>query len=92
MEGNIDELISRKAVLKLFATHDGKYLYEAIRNMPAAQPKRIRGRWIDDGFYGDGHSAHAFRCSVCGQYIIDYDVDPFCRWCGAKMNGDEEDE
>ena len=33
----MSDLISREAVLKLFATHDGNYLYEAIRDMPSAQ-------------------------------------------------------
>lgn len=36
----MNDLISREAVLKLFATHDGDYLYEAIRDMPSAQPER----------------------------------------------------
>lgn len=38
----MSDSISREAVLKLFATHDGKYLYEAIRDMPAEQPEIIR--------------------------------------------------
>ena len=46
---------------------------------------RPKGRWIDEGFYADGHGAHAFRCSECGGHIIEYDADPFCRWCGADM-------
>lgn len=55
--------------------------------LPSAQPKRIRGKWIDEGFYADGHGAHAFRCSECGGHIIEYDVDSFCKWCGADMRG-----
>ena len=31
------DLISREAVLKLFAIYDSDYLYEAISDMPAAQ-------------------------------------------------------
>ena len=31
----VADAIDRQAVLKLFATHDGKYLYEAIRDMPS---------------------------------------------------------
>ena len=38
----MSDLISRQAVLNLFATHDGKYLYEAIQNLPLAEPER---RW-----------------------------------------------
>lgn len=38
-----NDVISRRAVLKLFATHDGKYLFEAIRDLPSVTPKQ---RWI----------------------------------------------
>ena len=34
-----EDAISREAVLKLFATHDGKYLYEAIQELPPVQPE-----------------------------------------------------
>lgn len=37
------DVISRKAALRLFATHDGKYLYEAIKQLPSAQ---IKPKWI----------------------------------------------
>lgn len=50
--------------------------------------ERKSGKWIDEGFYADGHGAHAFRCSECGEHIIEYDIDPFCRWCGADMRGE----
>lgn len=63
-----------------------------IENMPPAQSERMRGKWIDDGFYADGHGAHAFRCSECGGHIIEYDVDPFCRWCGTDMKGGKNHE
>lgn len=79
-------------------------LYHAIGDLPHStrtveafemaiaalkQPQRMKGKWIDEGFYADGHGAHAFRCSECGGHIIEYDVDPFCRWCGADMRGRE---
>lgn len=35
-----EDCISRKAVLKLFVTHDRKSLYEAIEDMPSVQPKK----------------------------------------------------
>ena len=37
----MSDLISREAVLNLFATHDGNYLYEAIRDMPAVEPEKL---------------------------------------------------
>jgi hypothetical protein len=63
---------------------------EAVRNQPSAQSERKKGKWIDEGFYADGHGAHAFRCSECGGHIIEYDADPFCKWCGADMRGEED--
>lgn len=61
-----------------------------IRVQPTIEPERKRGRWIDEGVYADGHGAHAFRCSECGGHIIEYDADPFCKWCGADMRGSEK--
>ena len=58
--------------------------------MPTIEPERKKGEWIDEGFYADGHGAHAFRCSECGGHIIEYDTDPFCKWCGADMIGKKE--
>lgn len=37
-EARKKDLIDRQAVLKLFATHDGKHLYKAICELPSAQP------------------------------------------------------
>lgn len=56
------------------------------------EPERMRGKWIDEGFYADGHGAHAFRCSECGGHIIEYDADPFCKWCGADMRGEQDEQ
>jgi len=60
-----------------------------LKSRPSAQPEQRKGEWIDEGFYADGHGAHAFRCSECGGHIIEYDADPFCRWCGADMRGEQ---
>ena len=58
---------------------------ELVKFMPTIKQERKTGEWIDEGFYADGHGAHAFRCSECGGHIIEYDTDPFCKWCGADM-------
>ena len=67
-------------------------LFGNAEQMPSAQPERKRGKWIDEGFYADGHGAHAFRCSECGGHIIEYDADPFCRRCGADMRGEQDEK
>ena len=68
-----------------------RMLRKDLRKLPSAQPERKKGKWIDEGFYSDGHGAHAFRCSECGGHIIEYDADPFCKWCGADMRGEDDD-
>lgn len=60
-----------------------------VKSMPTIKPRN--GKWIDEGFYADGHGAHVFRCPECGGRIIEYDVDPFCRWCGAPMESERDD-
>jgi hypothetical protein len=62
----------------------------AVEDAPTIEPECKNGEWIDEGFYADGHGAHAFRCSECGGHIIEYDTDPFCKWCGADMIGKKE--
>lgn len=63
---------------------------DRLQALPSAQPEQRKGEWIDEGFYADGHGAHAFRCSECGGHIIEYDADPFCKWCGADMRGEQD--
>ena len=94
----MDDMISRQDAIDTVEKHYRAYdndLLELIafelKRLPSAQP-RPRGKWIDEGFYADGHGAHAFRCSKCGGHIINYDADPFCRWCGADMREEEQDE
>ena len=67
------------------------FCIDIVKKLPSAQAERKTGKWIDEGFYADGHSAHAFRCSECGGRIIEYDADPFCRWCGADMRGEQDE-
>ena len=90
-----DDLISRQAAIDVVEKWFGKIglnpdiCIDGLISLPSAQPERKRGKWIDEGFYADGHGAHAFRCSECGGHIIEYDADPFCRWCGANMRGEQ---
>ena len=56
-----------------------------IKALPSVTPKQMVGRWIDEGIYADGSNASAYRCSVCGEHIIEYEPDRYCKFCGAKM-------
>ena len=61
---------------------------EFLDKMPTidAEPKR-HGRWIDNGRY-DGYTMYI--CSECGHAeSIQYN---YCPDCGAKMDGDREDD
>ena len=87
VRGYVDEIRKDTVIVR----NDGGYFGTTWNEVtPSAQPERKRGKWIDEGFYADGHGAHAFRCSECGGHIIEYDADPFCRWCGAYMRGEQD--
>jgi len=60
------------------------------------EPSRRKGHWIDEGQYAEGHSHHAYRCSECGQHIIEFpsrlmDENPYCKYCGAEMENNENE-
>lgn len=65
-----------------------------IYNMPTIEPQRMRGRWIDDGQYSDNFPHHAWRCSECGESVIEIDTPwyRYCPNCGAWMVESQESE
>lgn len=55
---------------------------------PSAQPKRSKGKWIDEGQHADFFPHHAYRCSECGHHLLEIVVIyDFCPFCGADMRG-----
>ena len=80
-----EDAISRESVLRLFATHDGKYLYEAIRELPPVQKEPKTGHWIKSNIGG------AKVCSVCNAHM-GLSSFKFCPNCGAKMVEPQESE
>lgn len=80
-----EDAISRESVLRLFATHDGKYLYEAIQELPSVLPEQKTGHWIL-GRYKD-------TCSHCRcTYPKDIGFKNYCPNCGEKMEESEGEE
>lgn len=57
---------------------------EKLKSVPTvnAEPMR-RGQWIERGEY-------RFECSNCGR--IEVFESPYCRECGAKMDGEENEK
>ena len=93
------DLISRKDTiewLKKVTVTDGitfetgfKQILTDIEQMPSAEKNEM---WIDEGFYAEGHSEHAYRCSKCDEHYIGYVGEfNYCPNCGAKMQESEEE-
>ena len=93
------DLISRKDTiewLKKVTVTDGitfetgfKQILTDIEQMPSAEKNEM---WIDEGFYAEGHSEHAYRCSECDEHYIGYVGEfKYCPNCGAKMQESEEE-
>ena len=52
------------------------------------QPERKKGKWINEGVYGEGHAQCSIRCNnpLCNFHYIGYLGDyNFCPNCGADM-------
>lgn len=66
-----------------------KSRYEAAYEQGKKDTEKY-GRWIEDG-YGNG----GLVCSVCGEPCATFSNlkprDRYCKWCGAKMEGEDDD-
>ena len=70
-----------------------KIFEEAIRDAPTIDVVPVvHGRWIDEGQYADYHPHHAWRCSECGEHVIEIDTPwyKYCPNCGADMRGEQD--
>ena len=60
---------------------------ECLRALPSAQPKRDKGKWIDETFKPWGLVYHPYKCDQCGEHS---EADSnFCPNCGADMRGEK---
>lgn len=61
---------------------------DQIDMMPTIEERKT-GKWINEGAYSDYTNICAWHCSECGEHITAYptELDPFCRYCGAMMEG-----
>ena len=86
----MDDLISRYDAIKAIQrVPEGNWkntrYVNVIKAVLPAFPQPKTGHWIDEGWYADGYSGHAYRCSECGGHIIEHEPDDYCKFCGAKM-------
>ena len=88
---NNSDTISRQAAIEaVMECYDNDELFEVyeekLRELPPAQPERIKGRWISaDAIFG----GEPFYCSECGENTRDTVMGKprwnFCPNCGADM-------
>ena len=91
----MDELISRQAAIDAARDwYEGlicgsfKGLEKRLRALPSAQPKREKGKWIDETFKPWGLVYHPYKCDQCGEHS---EADSnFCPNCGADMRGEQD--
>jgi DNA-directed RNA polymerase subunit RPC12/RpoP len=96
-----EDCISRQAVKEMLTEEWTKHIpmeldinlsfvLGKINELPSVTPQPKIGRWIDDGWYAEGHSEHAYRCSKCDKNYIGYVGEhKYCPNCGAKMEVEE---
>jgi len=91
-------LIDADALLK--AVVDFPYGYRGmieseIENQPTVDAEPIRhGKWIDDGQYDNFFPHHEWRCSECGEHVLEIGLPwfKFCPACGARMDAERKEE
>lgn len=65
-----------------------KSISTRIKDLPSAQPERKKGKWIKQNPFVDTE-----ECSLCKYNIYSKELEtPFCPWCGAEMEGSENEE
>lgn len=65
---------------------DRSICYEVIERQPTIEVAKV-AQWMEDG-YGNGEIV----CSNCGEPCATFSMlkprDRYCKWCGAKMEGE----
>ena len=96
-EISMSDLIDRQSAIEaVMECYDNDELFEVyeekLRELPPAQPERIKGRWISaDAIFG----GEPFYCSECGENTRDTVMGKprwnFCPNCGADMRGEQDE-
>lgn len=58
-----------------------------------AEPVK-HGKWLDDGQYDNFFPHHEWRCSECGEHVLEIGAPWFkyCPNCGARMDAERKEE
>lgn len=60
---------------------------ERLKTVPAVDAVPVvHGRWISSGF-----EVKFINCSVCGKQRFQIDATNYCPYCGARMDGKDDD-
>lgn len=70
-------------------------ILEIIKEFPSADVKEVkRGGWVEDFMVGEG----VYRCTNCDEKFVTLEGTPYdnrlfyCPFCGAKMDGKENED
>lgn len=88
----MDDLISRAAAIKEIEPikYCGDFI-SALIHLPAVDAVPVvHARWIPYKT-PSGRETIFERCSACKQPTLVTRETPYCPWCGAKMDGEQED-
>ena len=69
------------------AWYKSQDIYEALNNVPIAHEETKTGYWINEGRFANYHGGNVYRCSRCGNRIIEKEPDDFCKHCGSDNRG-----
>lgn len=95
--GTTQDCVSRQEAIDAvgyYSLHNGDKLMFAdkpLKELPSAQPQRMRGRWIPHKSKFGGEDEKVYTCDQCG-HNIGFHAENFCPNCGADMRGEQDDE
>ena len=85
-EQAIEALDKRFDSIPMEQTSEILMLRKDLRDLPPAQPERIKGHWVKIS------PANIYECSECGKSVMTNDICAydFCHGCGADIKGEQD--
>lgn len=91
----IDAVLRAEALVRAYGY---RYAADAVRELSAVQPARLKGRWIERNPQ-NSDKCRLIECDQCGfSHIVGFNVPyehwiedrNFCERCGADMRGEQD--